>query len=95
MTLLADLLSTVFERRYRQPARKWQDNRPLDELAGDLVGSAGETSGLALAQNILSGFDLLDDERKLAFFQSIATSLSIDPVTIRKALDVYEHEPSK
>ncbi len=48
MTVLADLLSTVFERRYRRPASKGQDKRPIEELASNLVGSAGETSGLAL-----------------------------------------------
>ena len=45
MTLLADLLSTVFERRYRRhEAGAALDGRPLTELADALVGSAGETS---------------------------------------------------
>ncbi|MES0881474.1 malonyl-CoA decarboxylase [Roseibium sp. SCP14] len=95
MTLLADLLSTVFERRYRQPLRRKQANRPLDELANDLVGSAGETSGLAIAQDILSGFDELEDQDKIAFFHKIATALSIDPAKVREALDDYEKDPSK
>lgn len=95
MTLLADLLSTVFERRYRQPLRRKQANRPLDELATDLVGSAGETSGLAIAQDILSGFDELEDQDKIAFFQKIATALNIDPARVREALDDYEKAPSK
>ena len=50
MTLLADLLSTVFERRYRRDSAVAPDGRPLTELADALVGSAGETSGLALAK---------------------------------------------
>lgn len=95
MTLLADLLSTVFERRYRQPARFLRNDRPLEELAGDLVGSAGETSGLALAQDILSGFENLDDEEKLTFFQNVAGRLNIDPEKVRSALDAYERSPSK
>lgn len=95
MTLLADLLSTVFERRYRQPARFLRNDRPLEELAGDLVGSAGETSGLALAQDILSGFENLDDEEKLTFFHNVAGRLNIDPEKVRSALDTYERSPSK
>ncbi|MEM9629769.1 MAG: malonyl-CoA decarboxylase [Pseudomonadota bacterium] len=95
MTLLADLLSTVFERRYRQPLRRKKANRPLDELASDLVGSAGETSGLAIAQEILSGFDVLEDEDKISFFHKIATALNIDPAKVRDALDAYERAPSK
>ncbi|WP_373235837.1 malonyl-CoA decarboxylase [Cohaesibacter celericrescens] len=95
MTLLADLLSTVFERRYRQPARKGQDNRPIEELACDLVGSAGETSGLALAADILSGFENLSDDEKLVFFQYLATAMNIDPESVRNTLDDYERNPSK
>jgi malonyl-CoA decarboxylase len=96
MTLLADLLSTVFERRYRRGARAEQsDGRPLTELAAALVGSAGETSGLALAEEILSRFSQLDDAAKLAFFRHIATTMNIDPERVRTTLDDYEKAPSK
>ncbi|MET1413467.1 malonyl-CoA decarboxylase [Roseibium sp. HPY-6] len=95
MTLLADLLATVFERRYRQPARHLRNDRPLEELASDLVGSAGETTGLALAQDILSGYENLDDEEKLTFFRNIAGRLNINPEKVRSALDAYEGRPSK
>lgn len=95
MTLFADLLSTVFERRYRLPGRYFSNERPLEDLADELVGSAGETSGLALAQDILSGFENLDDEEKLTFFRTIAGRLNIDPEKVRAALDAYEGSPSK
>lgn len=96
MTLLADLLSTVFERRYRRRSSDTpEDGRPLIELATDLVGSSGETSGLALAEEILSRFVTLTDVEKLAFFRYIAKSLDIDPEAVRTALDAYEREPSK
>ncbi len=95
MTLLAELLSTVFERRYRGQATRATDGRPLTELAAALVGSAGETSGLALAGEILSRFADMDDDEKLAFFRNIATTMNIDPVAVRTTLDAYEHTPSK
>ncbi len=95
MTLLADLLSTVFERRYRQPAKGLQDDRPAAELAQALVGATSETSGLALASNILAGFAAMDDEAKLAFFRDISTGLNIDPEAVRTTLDAYEMAPSK
>lgn len=95
MTLFADLLSTVFERRYRLPGRYLRNERPLEDLADELVGSAGETSGLALAQDILSGFENLDDDEKLTFFRTIAVRLNIDPEKVRTALDAYERSPSK
>lgn len=96
MTLLADLLSTVFERRYRRETPKAaEDGRPLAELATVLVGSAGETSGLALAREILNRFAELDDSDKLAFFQDIASTMNIDPEAVRSTLDAYEQNPSR
>ena len=95
MTLLADVLSTVFERRYRAFGLKDPDNRPLQDTATDLVGSSGETSGLALAERILSGFETLSDEQKLDFFHHIATDMNIDAEAVRTALDRYETDPSK
>jgi malonyl-CoA decarboxylase len=96
MTLLADLLSTVFERRYRRdtpdPA---PDGRPLIDLATSLVGSAGETSGLALAWEILSRYQDLEDAEKLEFFREIAQRMNIDPETVRTTLFEYERAPTK
>jgi malonyl-CoA decarboxylase len=95
VSLLADLLSTVFERRYLWPGGGQRDSRPISELAEDLVGSAGETSGLMLAQEVISGFEGLEDEEKLAFFTHIANQLNIDPEAVRNGLDAYEQAPSK
>jgi malonyl-CoA decarboxylase len=95
VSLLADLLSTVFERRYLWPGGGQRDSRPITELAEDLVGSAGETSGLMLAQEVISGFEGLEDEEKLAFFTHIANQLNIDPEAVRNGLDAYEKAPSK
>ncbi len=95
MTRLADLLSTVFERRYRPTTPLVEQGRPLVGLAEDLVGSLGEVSGIALAREILSRFDTLGDDEKLAFFRHIATSMDIDPDTVRASLDAYQQSPSK
>ena len=95
MTILADLLSTVFERRYRRAAPVELGSRPLAELAEELVGSAGETSGLALAGEILSRFEDLGDGEKLAFFRTVAEGMDINPELVRTTLDAYERAPSK
>ncbi|WP_136636024.1 malonyl-CoA decarboxylase [Pseudooceanicola onchidii] len=95
MTILADLLSTVFERRYRRDTPMAPDGRPLTEMATDLVGSDGEMTGLALAKEILSRFDGLPDDEKLEFFRFIATAMNIDPEAVRSTLDDYERAPSK
>ena len=95
MSLLADLLSTVFKRRYRALASAQKDARPLSELAEDLMGSAGEISGLALADEMFSRFKRLDDDDKLAFFGYISDAMDIEPERLRQALDAYEKHPSK
>ena len=95
MTPLADLLSTIFDRRYKTTASVQLSSRPLPELAEELIGTAGETSGLALAEEILSRFETLGDDQKLAFFRHIATAMDISPHTVRKTLDTYERDPSK
>jgi malonyl-CoA decarboxylase len=52
MTLLADLLSTVFERRYRTAKSVHLGGRPLAELAEELVGNheVFETSRAVMAK---------------------------------------------
>lgn len=91
MTLLADLLSTIFERRYDPFKRNLaDDDRPLEALTEALLGNAGEASGQALAQIILDRFAASDDAGKLAFFQHLAEDLTIRPDAVRRALDRYE-----
>ncbi len=95
MTLLADLLSSVFERRFKISSLSKRDGRSLEELANNLISASGEMSGLSLGQEILTRFQQLDDEEKLAFFHHLATSMNIDPEAVRNTLDAYEQEPSQ
>jgi malonyl-CoA decarboxylase len=95
MTLLADLLSSVFERRFKISSLSKRDGRSLEELANNLISASGEMSGLSLGQEILTRFQQLDDAEKLAFFHHLATSMNIDPEAVRNTLDAYEQEPSQ
>lgn len=95
MSILAELLSTVFERRQRTGQSAPSDGRPLQELADALVGSAGETSGLALAEEILNRFETEDDDGKVRFFRHLATAMNIAPEDVRATLSTYEKDPSK
>lgn len=89
-----NLLSTVFERRYRKGAVD-RDSRTIEELAEALVGARGEASGQVLAQVILARYAELEDTGKLAFFRHVATGLDIDPDALRQTLGAYETEPGK
>ncbi len=92
---LSDLLSTVFARRYRRRLPLQSDSRPLSALADDLVGTTGEISGLAIAEDILSRFEIMGDAQKLEFFQYLATAMNIDSAHVRRTLEAYEKTPSK
>ncbi|NRB04719.1 MAG: malonyl-CoA decarboxylase [Rhodobacteraceae bacterium] len=96
MTLFADILSAVFERRTRREVSdSEEDGRPLEEMALALVRATGETSGLVLAREILDRYEFLEDDEKLAFFGHLAHSMNIDPEAVRNSLDAYEREVSK
>ncbi|MGR3793274.1 malonyl-CoA decarboxylase [Vannielia sp. SX4] len=95
MTLLADLLSTVFERRVRSDAAARLGDRSLEELARDLIGSSGEMSGLALARAMLDRYAALEDEAKLAFFHFLAGALGVDQAAVRAALEALGEGQTK
>jgi malonyl-CoA decarboxylase len=95
MTLLADLLSTVFERRsYFGSAGKW-DDRSVAMLADELVGGNGEVSGRALARQILDRFTAFEDAQKVEFFRHLALNMDIDAEAVRTTLEAYRAHPDK
>ncbi|NNE53592.1 MAG: malonyl-CoA decarboxylase [Sulfitobacter sp.] len=95
MTLLADLLSTVFERRYRLGRTGRRDDRPIEALTTELIGAAGEASGLTVARNLLGRYAEMDDDAKLAFFHHLARDMNIDAIRVRQALEAYAAEQTK
>lgn len=95
MSRLADLLSTVFDRRFGRWGGESADERPIPELTADLIGARGEISGLTLARSILRRYESLDDADRLAFFRHLAEDMALDPLHIRAALDAYQSGETK
>jgi len=96
MSLLGELLNTLFERRYpRSDRNRGDDDRSLFELATEILGAQGEGSSLALAEDILSRFSALDDDAKYAFFKDLTAHMDIDARSLRAHLDNYEANPSR
>jgi malonyl-CoA decarboxylase len=95
VTFLADLLSTVFERRYRWPSLDQDDDRPIEALAAELVSATGEVSGQTVARRILERYAQMDDTARLDFFRHLSLEMSIAPDAVRSALGAYEERQTK
>ncbi|WP_299933835.1 malonyl-CoA decarboxylase [uncultured Pelagimonas sp.] len=95
MSLFGDLISTVFERRYRGALPSLTDDRPTHELAIDLLGNHGEVSGGSLATLILNRYAAMDGDEKRKFFEFMTHELEIDPAQVTETLATYQATPSK
>ncbi|EEA92580.1 malonyl-CoA decarboxylase [Pseudovibrio sp. JE062] len=90
MSLLADLLSTLFDRRYVFMGKR--DERPLTELCNALMSSQGDVSGAAIAHEILDGYATTDTEGKRAFFEFLNSEMDIDPDQLESVVSSYKTE---
>tara|TARA_B100001057_G_C22753894_1_gene912876 strand:+ start:110 stop:1363 length:1254 start_codon:yes stop_codon:yes gene_type:complete len=96
VTILADLLRTIFERSEPNSNLEIdQDNRSIIELCNALIATTSETSALLIANNVLAKYSNLSDAERLSFFQDVSTRMSIDPERVREALKNYEESPSR
>ncbi len=93
MSLLADLLSTLIDRRSPTAAGARADGRPVEDLCHDLIGSRGEVSGYALAHQILDRFEAMDDTQKRAFFAFLTNRMDIDTDAVMAATQAYAVDP--
>lgn len=95
VTILADLLRTIFEKSERRSDLEFdQDGRSIIELCHALIATTSETSALLIANKALTKYSKLNDSEKLFFFQEIAIRMSIDPERVRETLSDYEKFPS-
>ena len=95
VSLLSDVLATVFSRSNRRRLLSAPDNRSTEALIGDLLSGHGEISGMTTAAQILDRYGELDDAGKLAFFDHLSEGLGIDIGEVRAALDAFEAEPGQ
>jgi malonyl-CoA decarboxylase len=93
--MMLELLANVFERRYRPWSKDESDDSAITTLIEKLIGTTGESSGIALATQILDRFELMTDEEKLEFFTYLAIDMDIDPLKVETALQAYRKYPSK
>lgn len=83
---MADILGTLFERRYRAGA---PDGRSLPELSHALVKTRAEGTGGALARALLDRYAAAERAEKLDWFRFLATDLDLDLPRLADALAQY------
>ena len=95
MSIFGDLISTLFEKRYRNIFLTNSHDKSIIELSKDLLGSSGEVSAGALAHMIFDKYSQITFDEKRTFFNFMAHDLEINPDEVRVALDAYQTNPSE
>ncbi|QIE54861.1 malonyl-CoA decarboxylase [Pikeienuella piscinae] len=95
MTLLADLLTTLFERARDAAWGGSEDERTPEALADALVARGGEAGGFILARALLDRYALLDEDAKRAFFVHLTEAMDVDPGRLTAAAAAYAATPDK
>jgi len=90
MSFLAEIMSTLFDRRLGLRIEIGGDNRSIEDICQALADSVAETSTTVLGGRILQKYEELDDTEKLAFFRFIAREMTIDADRVREALGRLE-----
>lgn len=95
MSYFGDLISTVFERRYRRARSHEVDERTTSDLCNALLSSHGEVSGVTLARNLLDRYAAMSAREKTDFFEFVTHELEIDPDAVVTTLQAYRDKPGK
>ena len=101
MTTLGRTLSSVLDvgrellarRRNSQPA-PLKTTANLIALCRELLQHRGEASGLALASEVVDGYQNLPESQRERFFASLATEFEVDSAAILQAADRYREDGS-
>jgi len=87
MSFLSEIMSVLLDRRFGSRAEIGPDGRPLADICRDLVNSTGEISLAIQADQLLAGYERLDDAGKRGFFGFLAREMGIDINRVQAALD--------
>jgi malonyl-CoA decarboxylase len=94
LSLLADLLSTLIDRRLPVLGGARSDGRSIEALCRDLTGNLGEVTGYAMAHQILDRYEAMDDIKKRAFFLFLNNEMDIDTAAVIAATTSYAADAS-
>jgi malonyl-CoA decarboxylase len=95
MSLLAELLSTLIDRRTPVLGGSRADGRTIETLCRDLIGNLGEVTGYTVARQILDRYEVMDDAKKHAFFTFLNDEMDIDTNAVIAMATAYAADGSE
>lgn len=94
MTILGDILSTLFERSATEYPYSQKHDGSVEKLCHALLTQQGEVLGISIAGKILAAYDQLNDIKKVKFFQFLLIKMDIDIDGVQNALTLYQNNRS-
>ncbi len=96
ITALSDLLNAVIDRSVRLVdwSGTGEGTIAIEALCARLMSSKGEASAVAIAAEVLSRVEALDDDGLAAFFAHLAHAYDPDPDAVRSAAEAYSATPN-
>ena len=92
MSFLQDVLSSLLEQTYVFPLGR--DKRSIIDLSNTLMFERCEVSVTQIASAILSKYEMLDQEGRIAFFDALVADFDLDANAVSEAAQTYAKERS-
>jgi malonyl-CoA decarboxylase len=97
-TFFGDLLASIAERgrsilKLRRGTQRNGGESDLGALCEALLSGRGEASGVALASAVLSGYEALGTEARLAFLRRLVDEFGCDHERLALAIEAYRADP--
>ena len=89
-SFLGELISSIIDRGASFSSLK--DDRTIEKLCEDLLSSKGEVSSRKIGSAILTRYQELDEDGKLAFFHLLCSKMDLDIAEVSKAVTAYGGE---
>ena len=95
----SDLLSSIADRGRSLLGRKEFSVDPnrratgVIDLCEALLSGRGEASGVALAREVIEGYESLDPQARLTFFEALAERFGPDPAQLDRAIEAWRAAP--
>lgn len=93
MSILSELLTSVFQRYAKGDPAAAQTDRTMSVLVAGMLSQCSEINGMVTAREILDRFSVMRDDEKRVFFGYLADALDVDADAMAKAVAAFGNRP--